>query len=403
MARRIVVVEDEGQVLLMLQRLLGKAGYHVITVQDSRQAYAKIQLVKPDLVILDVMMPHVDGLSLCHMIRQSPELKGIRIAILSAKVYEADKLRAFQLGADIFIEKPFHPHELLARVTTLLMGKIKVRFWGTRGSVPTPGINTTKYGGNTPCVEVRLPDNNLLVFDAGTGIRNLGNMLSRDGKKVKASIFISHPHWDHIQGLPFFLPAYGPRNELVIYGAEQPDMRLDELISAQMESLFFPITLKELAADITFKRLSEGSCPLPSLDAVVDTIFANHPGFTLSYRLSCGSTKLAYMTDNELDSVAGSQWLKFVEFVKGAKLLIHDAQYSKEEYATHKGWGHSSWPKVLDLALAGKVEQLALFHHDPDHTDADIDLILEACQTIVREQGAELECFAAQEGMEIIL
>jgi phosphoribosyl 1,2-cyclic phosphodiesterase len=136
---------------------------------------------------------------------------------------------------------------------------------------------------------------------------------------------------------------------------------------------------------------------------VVDTIFANHPGFTLSYRISCGANKLVYMTDNELDSVMGSQRQKYVEFISKARLLIHDAQYTKEEYAARKGWGHSSWPKALDLALAGQVERLALFHHDPDHTDADIDLILEACRTRAREQGAQLDCLAAQEGMEIVL
>lgn len=400
---RLVVVDDDEQIVNMLLQLFTRAGYQVITMVDSAQAFSKIKRIKPDLAILDVMMPEVDGLTICNMIKKERELADTKVIILSAKTYEADKARALELGADMYVEKPFEATEFLEQVQSLLAKRIKVKFWGTRGSIPTPGGNTLKYGGNTSCVEVRLPDDQLLIFDAGTGIRSLGNDLLKKGKRVKASIFISHPHWDHIQGLPFFVPAYLPGNEFVIYGAEQPDIHLSEIISAQMESVYFPVALKSMAASITFTRLSEGRYELKEARAILDTIFCNHPGFTLAYRLTQGQRKLVYMTDNELDSSSASQKAKFIDFVNGVDLLIHDAQYTEQEYATKRGWGHTTWPTALEVALAGQVERLALFHHDPDHSDEEIEAIVQQCKSRVNELGSSLEVLAAQEGLEIHL
>ena len=397
----VTIIEDDLELVRVLKGLLAHAGYRVTGVTDSTQALAVLREQRPDIVILDLLMPQMDGFTILDMIRRDDEIGATKVIILTGKVFEADKRRAAELGADIYMEKPFEPEELLGKVEQIMAKKILIRFWGVRGSIASPGPEAIRYGGNTSCVEVRLPNDQVLIFDAGTGIRTLGNRLIKERKKVKASIFISHPHWDHIQGLPFFTPAYKVGTELTIYGSEHPDMRLDQIISAQMESVYFPVQLRSLAAHITFIPLSEGKYDLKEVGATLEAVFNNHPGLALAYGIYYGLKKVVYMTDNELDPIPQNQWAKYVEFVRSANLLIHDAQYTEEEYKTKRGWGHSSWPRALALAIDGKVERLVLFHHDPDHSDSFVDSIWDESRSRAAKLGAGMEILAAREGMEI--
>ena len=286
---------------------------------------------------------------------------------------------------------------------------IKVKFWGVRGSIPTPGVKYVKYGGNTPCVEVRLPNNQLFIFDAGTGIRELGNVLCEGEGKLKAHIFLSHFHWDHIQGLPFFKPSYIEGNEIVILGMDLQDARLDSIIYNQMESIYFPVKLQSLSTHIKFQILSEGSNFIKGIR--VDTMHLNHPGQDMGYVITFGKTKICYFTDNELipSWVTKSFKLKYnsdtreniLKLISGADLLIHDAQYTDEEYKTNVGWGHSPLSEVLSLAKEGRVNRLALFHHDPDHFDEQIDIFVANCKENLNGSNHVMECFAAHEGMEL--
>lgn len=283
--------------------------------------------------------------------------------------------------------------------------KIKIRFWGTRGSIPTPGRNTIKYGGNTSCVEVRVAGQ-LFIFDAGTGIRELGNLLKTQKGPCKAYIFLSHHHWDHIQGLPFFLPAYVAGNEFTILGANHPQASLEKIISDQMESVYFPVTLSYLSAKINFQHLTEGSFNIANVQ--IDTIATNHPALTFSYRLTQGGKKIVYMTDNEIEpqEIASSNMMdkrkKMLDFISHVDILIHDAQYSDEEYLLYKKeWGHSPWREALKLALDGNVKTLILFHHDPDHGDEVIDSFVEECQKEIKRKGSKMKCLGAREGMEL--
>lgn len=283
---------------------------------------------------------------------------------------------------------------------------IKIKFWGVRGSIPTPGVKYIKYGGNTPCVEVQLPNDQLFIFDAGTGIRELGNILCSGKDKCKIHIFLSHFHWDHIQGLPFFMPSYIKGNEIVILGMDLQEARLDKIILNQMESIYFPVRLQSLAAQIQFQILTEGSNTIKGLK--VDTMYINHPGQAMGYVVSFEKIKICYFTDNELVPtwVAETFKLKYktdtrekaLKLISGADLLIHDAQYSDEEYKTKVGWGHSSLTEVLMFAKEGRVKRLALFHHDPDHFDEHIDVLVANCKENLNNS---IECFAAQEGMEL--
>ncbi|MEK7670847.1 MAG: MBL fold metallo-hydrolase [Bacteroidota bacterium] len=296
---------------------------------------------------------------------------------------------------------------------------MKLKFWGTRGSIPTPGKETVRYGGNTPCVEVRLRDNRLVILDAGTGLRELGEALMAKGESVNAQVLISHPHWDHIQGFPFFKPAFISGNELTILGAQSKDVTLRQMVADQMNKVYFPVQLNELKAKINFRPLREGTTPI--FDAELTSIYVNHPAFALGYRLDAGGHSLVYISDNEPFDREVARSLKNVEkvitdkyaegkgdpnqrifdFARGADVLIHDATYTPEEYVNRVGWGHSHYLFTLKVAAEAQVKKLVLFHHDPSHNDDKIDEIVETCKKEIKTRSYKFDCIAAEEGMEL--
>lgn len=295
----------------------------------------------------------------------------------------------------------------------------RLRFWGTRGSIPTPGSHTVRYGGNTPCVEVRTDTDSLVILDAGTGIRELGrSLLERAGngsggsKPIAADIFLTHAHWDHIQGIPFFAPIFHPGNHFTIWGSKTLETSIDRVIRDQMSPVVFPVSFEELSARIDFREIAEERCVGNGYEV---TAFAvQHPGGALGYRFSgAGIGKesggsFVYISDNELAAhetyKSGADWRdRLVEFVGGASLLIHDATYTKAEYDRHRGWGHSTHEEVVSLALDAGVEQLVLFHHRPERSDDDLDQCVATCQALVRSQGRKIAVSAAAEGMTLMV
>ena len=286
--------------------------------------------------------------------------------------------------------------------------KISLTFWGTRGSIPSPGKDKSKYGGNTSCIELNLSNDQIIILDGGTGIRELGNTLEMRNGKVRASFLLSHYHWDHIQGLPFFAPAYSPDNTFTIYGANHPQFPLGNVLSSQMESIHFPVKASSLAAEISFKELSAGVSRCGDMELHI--LRANHPGTTFSYSFDFDGHKLVYMTDNELlpDTAQAQSHIdyrrdSFIRFIHGADILIHDAQYSEAEYAAKKGWGHSHWKEALILAAESDVKQLILFHHDPNHSDTLIDTIVEEGTALLQQIRSSTRCSAAMEGATLYL
>ena len=281
-----------------------------------------------------------------------------------------------------------------------------VRFWGTRGSIPTPGPGTTRYGGNTSCVELQSEDGNLFVFDCGTGIRELGlSLLGRSATPPRIHILIGHTHWDHIQGFPFFTPVFLPGTEINIYATLGFQRSLEEALAGQMQYSYFPVKLQELASRIHYTELDEGFFRIG--DCLVETQYLNHTAPTIAYRITEGSTSVAYVTDHEpFWKSSGPVFLhpgdqRHVEFVRGVDLLIHDAQYSEEEYKGKIGWGHSPIGYVRDVALAAGVKRLALFHHDPTHDDAWIEGVEHDLREAFAAENASIEVFAAAEQMEL--
>ena len=289
-----------------------------------------------------------------------------------------------------------------------------VRFWGTRGSIPTPGHTTKRYGGNTSCVEVRV-DGALFVCDGGTGLRELGMQLAnKNDAPIEAHMFFSHMHWDHIQGFPFFLPAYSGRNQLHVYEVGASDDRIKRLLHGQMKSDYFPVKFDELGAQIHSQRLlGQGT----SADGIEIGFFEqHHPGTSYAYSFSKGGKKLVYATDNEIDltlenrveSLSSPNTVRqvpraFVDFVRGADLLIADGQYTEDEYTQKVGWGHARANTVVDLAIQANVKQCAVYHHDPMHSDAVVDQLIAEANQRVADQKAEVTIFGAREGLTIKL
>jgi phosphoribosyl 1,2-cyclic phosphodiesterase len=293
---------------------------------------------------------------------------------------------------------------------------MRVRFWGTRGSVPTPGQSTVRYGGNTACVELRTNAGVFIIFDSGTGIRELGLHLARQGGAVSAHLMLGHTHWDHISGFPFFTPLFVPGNHVVIYGARDLDRSLRDVLAGQMHYTYFPVPLGDLRAEIEFSELEEGEIKIE--DAVVRSHYLNHTAVCMGYRVEADGVSVAYITDHEPYSFGGPDGTvggglrsgaihggdqRLIEFVRGVDLLIQDAQYTPEEYPARRHWGHSSTDYVTDIAIEAGARRVALFHHEPTHTDDDIDRMVEYSRTRARVAGSNVEVFAAAEGREIDL
>jgi phosphoribosyl 1,2-cyclic phosphodiesterase len=260
-------------------------------------------------------------------------------------------------------------------------GKMELRFWGVRGSIPTPGSSTAGVGGNTTCVTLRLRGH-IFVFDAGTGIRELGKYLEdKDRASWKGSLLLTHYHWDHIQGLPFFSPAFRSENRFHIYAEPKKGTSIHEILSEQMQPPYFPVSLDSLEGLVTFVEIRP-NLTLELLPTIfLRTIRLNHPGGALGYRLDSPEGSVCFITDHEhsdkglIDSV--------VEFVHKANILIHDAQYTPDEKRRAKsGWGHSSWKEAALTAREAEIDRLFLIHHDPDRTDSTLEVILDEARQV---------------------
>ena len=279
---------------------------------------------------------------------------------------------------------------------------VRVKFWGVRGSIPTPGPTTVFFGGNTSCVEIRA-DGEFIILDAGTGIRPLGQALAAEfgDQALQITLLISHTHWDHIQGFPFFLPAYHARNRLRILGYEGARASLAATLAGQMESPYFPIALKQMPGNIVIEELREMHCSIGRVR--VEACFSNHPGVCVGYRLFTSGGSIVYLPDNELP-IAGSDEepctmeKNLLGFIRDADVLISDAQYERSEYSSHIGWGHACVDDVIHLAMNGGVKQVFLFHHDPAHDDTFLTKMLVHARELARAAGSALRVDAAREG-----
>jgi phosphoribosyl 1,2-cyclic phosphodiesterase len=295
----------------------------------------------------------------------------------------------------------------------------RLKFWGTRGSISVPGPGTLRYGGNSTCVEVRA-DGEIIALDAGSGIRSLGIALEKEfqSQPIRLSLLITHAHWDHIQGLPFFAPVYEKKNEICVRGYDGIDMSFGKIMAEPMKAPFFPIAMRELSARVDIKKLTEMEFSLGKVQ--VRAMFVNHPGICAGYRLFTSAGSIAFLPDHEpyrflhlarandmgseeAKKIGEEERIGLVEFLHGSDILILDAQYTDTEYESHVGWGHGSISSAVSLALDAKVRRLLLFHHDPNHDDGRVDAMVDDARRLIRENGKELEVDGACEGEEITL
>lgn len=407
--KKVLIVDDDPSILKIASIRLRAEGVEILTASDGSEGLRLVREHRPAVVVLDLMMPKVHGFTVLQQIRGDPALRQIKVLVTSAKGYAADVERAQQLGADRYLHKPYDLQEFWEMVAELLgerKARFWVRFWGTRGSIATPGPGTVKYGGNTACTEVRCGQQ-LLVLDAGTGIRMLGLSWNEEfeGRPIKGHIFVGHTHWDHIQGFPFFAPAFQAGNEFTIYslrGAEKP---LERIFRGQMDSDYFPVRLTDLKASLKFSEL-ESDVDLGG--PRVSYVFLNHPGLPVGFRIRFEGRSVTYISDHETYSRLnpGGQTpspldLEIARFAANTDLLISEAQYTEEEYESKRGWGHSTFLDVLERAAQARAKSLAVFHHDPSHDDQFLDGMEEFCSKTVQERNYGFRCFLAREGMTV--
>jgi phosphoribosyl 1,2-cyclic phosphodiesterase len=296
----------------------------------------------------------------------------------------------------------------------------RLKLWGVRGSIPVPGPATVRYGGNTTCAEVRA-DGEIIVLDAGSGIRALGLALENEfgSRPIKLSLLITHVHWDHIQGFPFFGPSYDDKNEIRIFGYDGADIGLCEILKRQMATPFFPIALYDLPGKIKIEELEATDFKIGNIRVRARPV--NHPSACVGYRVFTSSGSVAFLPDHEpYESLklhaadahllspeetrkrAAEGRAGLVKFLEGCDVLILDSQYTDAEYQAHVGWGHGSLTSAVSLAVDAGVRKLILFHHDPTHDDAMVDNMIQTARKLAKS-GGSLEIDAAREGAELTL
>jgi phosphoribosyl 1,2-cyclic phosphodiesterase/CheY-like chemotaxis protein len=432
--KSVLLIDDDHAFRQMLTELLQGHGWEVFEAADGEVGLNIALQKRPDVVVCDLLMPRCNGFQFCRAIKsQRAFLPNVRVVVSSGSNYASDRMNALESGADEYITKPITANDLFAvleRVTQRSRGDdvgagpsvdswqgARLKFWGVRGSIPTPGPQTVQYGGNTSCVELRA-DGELIVLDAGSGIRPLGVQLRNEFKSrpINLSLLISHTHWDHIQGFPFFVPAYNPKNQVRILAFEGARKGLEATLASQMESPYFPISMQQMPGNLYVQELKDMEFRVGKVH--IKASFMNHPGICVGFRIETSGGSIAYLPDNELfrrlrtsggdqgesnTAFAERQDQKLVEFICGCDVAIMDSQYDAEEYPDHVGWGHSCVDDTVDVAMKAGVKHLFLFHHDPDHDDAHIAKMLAGARVQAQEAGSKMIVDAAREGLEVFL
>jgi phosphoribosyl 1,2-cyclic phosphodiesterase/ActR/RegA family two-component response regulator len=421
--RRILVAEDTESIAFMMLQILKDGGYDAVLARDGEECLAMVDALDPDLLLLDLMMPKVHGVEVMKRLRSREATRDLGVVVCTAKPFRTEYAAAADWGAVDFLVKPFTPRELLDVVNgffqaksddggqaeraegparsaiyrpDLETGRGNLTLWGTRGSIPTPGPAFLRHGGNTSCMSVELGDE-VLVFDAGSGIRELGlDLVSRGPRRIH--LFITHTHWDHIQGFPFFNPAYVPGFELVVWGAKGFGKSLDAVFKGQLDQDYFPVQMEDLQADIEFRHLDDDAVEIG--DLTVTWEYAQHPGATVGYRIDVAGTSLSWFPDDEFllgyrgrpeELEPGDERLepyrKVLDFLTDVDILVHEAQYTNDEYPDKVGWGHSSVSNACLMAKLCNARRWIVTHHDPMHDDR----FLETKLNLTRQQLARLD------------
>ncbi|MDF2439704.1 MAG: hypothetical protein JWN98_688 [Abditibacteriota bacterium] len=393
-ATRVLLVDDSPLVRATMRRALEHDGFQVRDLPTANDIERHVDEFSPQVIVCDLLMPERDGMAVFHALQERDSTRYIPFILATAEEFASPKHALSHAGIAHYLAKPLAPATLVSAVRDTLDQQAGLRIWGCRGSVAAPEQALGNFGGNTACVELvlntRESGNHRLIFDAGTGIRGLGNSIAVSSP-LHASLFLTHFHWDHIQGLPFFKPLYRPGNEITIYGPAASDAGLLEAIQGQMGGSFFPISTDAFLSSVKYIGLQEQTLDIGGLQ--VSSLAATHPGFTLGYKVSWGNRSVAYVPDNELlpellEPELSGDAVRLVEWLRGTNLLIHDCQYSTAGYLTHRGWGHSGAKSLAAVVAAANVGRVLLFHHDPDYDDSRVNGIHDEFRAELEMRGA---------------
>ena len=436
---RILIGEDVTEIASDMLQALTRAGYACEVTHDGEECLRRARARHPDLVLLDIMMPKLHGVEVLRELRASPETAEIGVFVCSAKAFKSDQQDCEALGASAFLVKPFKMDELVhlvdayfARDTFVEVREARnagesreapfcpvldtshgtMRLWGARGSTPTPGAKFLRHGGNTSCMSIA-HEGQVFIFDAGSGIRDLGQELM-DGTVLKLNLFVTHTHWDHIQGFPFFMPAYSPDFEITVWGAEGFGKDLESIFRGQLDRDYFPVQMEDMQSSLRFRHLTENPVVIDGVK--VHWEYAQHPGATVGYKIEIGGRKVAWLPDNEFlqgytgdpedltrDNPFVAPYRKMIEFVSDADVLIHEAQYTNEEYVMKIGWGHCSVSNACLLAKFANVQRWIVTHHDPTHDDDFLESKLGLTRQILERIGHPIEVQHGHDGLKELL
>jgi len=434
---RVLVAEDVEVTSFKLTRTLESAGYKVDSASDGEECLERVDSFKPDLILLDLMMPKLHGIEVLRRLRADPETRHIGVIICSAKGFKTEHASASDLGAWDFLVKPIGREHLLERVgvffsessqgdakaapappTAARVGEVydpeletsqgRLSLWGTRGSIPTPGPAFMRHGGNTSCMDIQRGGDRF-IFDAGSGIRELGLELMK-GEARNLHLFITHTHWDHIQGFPFFMPAFEPGFRVTVYGAEGFGKSLESVFRGQLDRDYFPVQMEDLNADLEFRHLGDG--PLKIGDVTISWEYAQHPGATVGYKIDVAGTALSWIPDNEflqgyvgppehvsIDDEIVDPYRGMIDFLTDVDVLIHEAQYTNVQYAAKVGWGHSSVSNACLLASFANVKRWIVTHHDPTHDDRFLETKLALTKQQLARLGHDIPIVHGHDGL----
>jgi len=432
---RILIGEDVRTLSCRMQDALEQCGYTVELAADGEEVLRKVRAKAPDLLILDIMMPRQHGIAVLKQLRADPVTNKIGVLMCTARDTPADAAVCRELGVAELLIKPVGTAILVAKVEeyfsrrdraasalglrvaavssppfrqTLADALGRYTLWGTRGSTPVPGARFLRHGGNTSCMSIEC-NGETVILDAGTGIRELGLELTREDCR-KLHLFITHTHWDHIQGFPFFTPAYVPGFDIAIYGAEGFGKDLRSVFRGQLDREYFPVQMEDMNSQIVFETLHEN--PMQAGSARVHWEFAQHPGATVGYKVEIAGRKIAWVPDNEfLQGYCGAPealtrdhplvvpYGKMIDFLSDADIVIHEAQYTPEEYPGKMRWGHSSVANAAVLMKLAGVKRWLITHHDPMHDDAFLETKLNVTRRILERIGHSIQVSHAYDGL----
>ena len=433
---RVLVADDVTIMQRLAERILQRE-YDVAIASDGEECLGRAASFCPDLILLDLNMPKLDGLRVLERLRANEETREVKVILCTTKGFGTELKQARELGVNGFISKPYQPAALKEEVARLLTGSGTgpagepltetsghpaveeylpavrkesgyFRLWGTRGSVPTSGARFVRHGGNTSCMEVQCGEERV-ILDAGTGIRDLGLSLLPAGP-CELHLFITHTHWDHIQGIPFFPPAFLPGYRIIVHAAPNLEKDLESIFCGQLDRAYFPVQMEDMQARFEFRTL--GDEPIRIGDLEISWHYSTHPGPTVAYKINSAGKTLTWVPDNEFlkgyvgdpakahaDSDLVAPYSGFVDFVSGVDVFVHEAQYPNDEYRTKVGWGHASLSNACVLAKLADAKRWIITHHDPAHDDDFLQEKLNLTRQILQDLDHPIDFCHGWDGM----